>query len=48
MTIITKHFETIKQAEKYQFKLYDKYNSVVLISSPLFTESGTYKWKVSE
>lgn len=43
---ITKSFPTIKKAEHYQMSLYNKYNSVQLISFPMFSEAGNYVWKV--
>lgn len=46
MQRITKYFETLKQAEKYQFDLYSKYNTVQLASYPNFSERGTYVWYV--
>lgn len=48
MKTLTKHFATLKQAERYQAGLYNKYNRVALISSPLFQEQGFYTWKVSK
>jgi hypothetical protein len=47
MNTIRKYFKSIKQAEKYQNKLYNKYNYVRLIQSPIFTEDGLYEWHVS-
>jgi hypothetical protein len=46
MNTIRKHFETLKQAEQYQNKLYNRYHHVRLVHSPLFTEDGTYVWEV--
>jgi len=46
METITKKFNTIKQAEAYINKLYNNYNSVQLVNSPLFTESGIYTFIV--
>lgn len=43
---ITKHFDTLKQAEKYQNLLYNKYHRVVLMNAPMFEESGNYVWEV--
>lgn len=48
MQIITKQFETIKQAERFQNSLYSKYNRVRLVSFPVCSENGTYKWEVSQ
>ncbi len=44
---ITKDCKTLRQAERYQNLLYNKYNSVRLIHSPRFTEAGIYRWEVS-
>jgi hypothetical protein len=44
---ITKRFKTLRQAENYQNRLYNKYTSVKLIRSPLFEEEGDYIWQVS-
>jgi len=46
MKRITKVFDTLKQAEQFQNRLYDKYNHVRLVSSPTFSEDGTYVWEV--
>lgn len=46
MKRITKYFPSLEKAEKFQFSLYGKYNSVKLITSPLFSEAGTYSWEV--
>lgn len=48
MKKITKVFDSIKKAERFQNNLYDKYNCVELTKSPLFSEYGEYVWKVSE
>jgi hypothetical protein len=45
-TTIKKQFQTIKQAERYQERLYNKYDSVNLKSFPMFQEQGTYTWEV--
>jgi len=44
---IARLFGNLKQAEKFQDKLYDKYNGVSLVRSPLFAEEGIYEWEVS-
>ena len=44
---ILRRFETLTQAEEFQNGLYDKYNSVKLVSSPIFCEVGVYVWYVS-
>jgi len=39
---------SLKQAERKQDSLYNKYNSVELVKSPLlFSEAGEYVWEVS-
>ena len=46
--LIKKVFASLQQAEKYQFALYNKYDSVKLAKTPLlFSESGEYSWLVS-
>lgn len=47
MKTITKHFDTLKQAERYQNRLYGRYDKVRLVRSPRFSEAGTYVWEVS-
>lgn len=48
MKIITKKYKTLKQAERYQNSLYNKYHSVKLVKFPSFSEDGIYQWQVSE
>jgi hypothetical protein len=44
---ITKHFQRIRDAERFQEQLYDLYDSVQLIHSPMFDEErGAYIWRV--
>lgn len=43
---IARTFKTLKQAERFQNALYNKYNSVQLTRSPRFTEEGVYVWEV--
>jgi hypothetical protein len=43
---ITKTYKTLKQAERYQNSLYNKYDHVRLIRSPMFSEEGVYAWEV--
>lgn len=43
---IVKHFARLRQAEKYQERLYDKYDHVRLIRCPLSDEDGLYIWEV--
>lgn len=47
MQTISKRFKTIKQAEKYQNSLYNKFPYVRLISSPIWIEEGLYIWEIS-
>ncbi len=44
---ITKYCQTLRQAERFQNKLYDEYDTVRLVRSPLFEEEGLYIWNVS-
>jgi len=44
---IRKEYKTLKQAERYQNMLYNKWDSVKLVSSPRFEEEGIYVWEVS-
>lgn len=46
MKSITKYFTSLRQAERYQNKLYERYSSVQLVNSPRFTEAGHYRWTV--
>ena len=48
MRILGRHFETLRQAEAYQMRLYNKYERVRLVQAPRFTEAGRYVWEVSE
>lgn len=41
---LSKICKTIKAAERYQNLLYGKYDKVVLVQSPRFTEDGNYIW----
>lgn len=45
---ITKTFLTLKEAEKYQNKLYEEYHEVKITSYPLFSENGNYTFFVSD
>lgn len=47
METITKYFKSLKQAERYQNSLYNKFPYVVLSSFPLFSEEGQYTWEIS-
>lgn len=44
---ITKNFDSLKKAERYQNRLYNQYDIVRLIKAPRFTEDGQYVWNVS-
>ena len=44
---ITKFYNTLKKAERYQNRLYSRYDTVRLVKFPRFTESGFYTWLVS-
>lgn len=46
MKRIKKHYDSIKQAESYQSRLYNKYDHVRLVSFPLSGEAGDYIWEV--
>lgn len=46
MKTITKTFDTLTQAERFQNKLYDQHDHVRLVRSPRFGESGVYTWEV--
>lgn len=36
-----------KQAERFQWKLYQQWDSVQLVKAPVFQEQGLYIWAVS-
>ena len=46
MKTISKVFKTMKQAERFQTALYNKYQKVVLVSFPIYWTTGTYTWEV--
>jgi hypothetical protein len=46
MRTISKYYKSMKQAERYQNRLYNKYDHVRLIRAPVFTEDGVYVWEV--
>jgi hypothetical protein len=48
MKTIARTFNTLTAAERYQNKLYDRYNHVRLVSSPYFSQEGVYTWEVKE
>ena len=43
---VTREFASLKQAERFQNRLYNRYDSVKLIRAPLFRECGMYIWDV--
>jgi hypothetical protein len=47
MKTIVKNFTNLKQAERYQNRLYSRFDSVRLITFPVFTDSGNYVWEVN-
>lgn len=47
MKRITKHFDTLKQCEKYRNRLYSRYNDVQLVSFPVSGEGGIYVFLVN-
>jgi hypothetical protein len=48
MRVIRKEFKTLKQAERYQNQLYNRFESVQLVGFPRFSEDGIYTWNVKE
>ena len=46
MKLISKHFESLKEAERYQGGLINKWDFVQLVQFPIFGESGKYMWHV--
>lgn len=46
MKTISKVCRTLKQAERYQNRLYNQYESVRLVSAPRFSQGGVYVWEV--
>jgi hypothetical protein len=47
MKYINKHFNTLKEAERYLNKLYNKYHHVIVIKYPLFSENGIYIFEIN-
>lgn len=45
---IVKTYKTLKQAERYQNRLYSKYSTVRLVAFPTFSEEGRYVWEVAQ
>lgn len=46
MKTIAKFFDSLKKAERYQNRLYNKYDYVRLVRWPGFEENGVYIWEV--
>lgn len=46
MKYITKQFKTMREAERYLNRLYNKYDHAVLINFPRFSEEGNYTFEV--
>jgi hypothetical protein len=42
---VTREFASLKQAERFQNRLYNRYDSVKLIRAPIFGEAGVYSWE---
>lgn len=43
---IVKHFKTLRKAESFHTRLYDKFEHVVCVRAPAFEEDGLYAWEV--
>ena len=43
---ISKEFKSIKEVEKFQNKLYEKYNHVKIVACPCLTNNGLYQFEV--
>lgn len=44
--VVSKEFKTLAKVCAYQNRLYNKYESVQLVSFPRYAEQGTYVWEV--
>jgi hypothetical protein len=44
---IVKNCTTLDQATRHQSKLYQHWDSVRLVSAPVFSEQGRYVWAVA-
>ena len=44
---ISRTLDTIQQANRYQWQLYQQWDSVQLVSAPIFREQGIYVWAVA-
>jgi hypothetical protein len=47
MKQVKRFFNWQQQAEKFQNRLYNKYNSVKLVGFPQIDKAGFYVWEVS-
>lgn len=45
--VVTRKCSSLKQAERWQMRLYNKYTTVRLFRWPAFSEDGFYSWHVS-
>ena len=45
---ISRELKSLRQAEAFQNRLYEKYDSVKIIESPRFSEQGVYTWLIQE
>lgn len=43
---VKRYFDSMMTASKFQGTLYNKYNSVQLITFPRFSEKGIYVWYI--
>ena len=43
---IVKHFKTLRKAESFHTRLYDKFENVKCVRCPAFEEDGLYVWEV--
>jgi hypothetical protein len=48
MKRVKRFFNWLQQAEKFQNRLYGKYNSVKLVGFPQIDKAGFYVWEVSD
>ena len=46
--LISKYFDTLGEAERYQDELYSEHEKVECLRTPSFEEAGTYVWRVGE
>lgn len=48
MKRVKRFFNWMQQAEKFQNRLYSKYNSVKLVGFPQIDKAGFYVWEVAD